>query len=177
MAAIAYLILQREILRAEGRALGSGRGGGSGRQREVSALLYLLAIGAAFIHPQIADGLYVLGALMWLIPDPRIERALAQQPGSRPTEPAAPRSQALPDASPSRYASTETMDMSRHRSIPIQEGDDLSFSKARWSIPDQSTPAERRASAGGVLPPRPGRSESAPGERTSALAVVSYQLQ
>jgi hypothetical protein len=51
---------------------------GSDRKGKLSPLLYLLAIGVAFVQPQIADGLYVLGALIWLIPDRRIERALAQ---------------------------------------------------------------------------------------------------
>jgi hypothetical protein len=38
---------------------------------------YLAAIPAAFLHPAIAGGLYVLVALMWLIPDRRIERTVA----------------------------------------------------------------------------------------------------
>ena len=37
-----------------------------------------LAIGGAFVRPEIAEAIYVLVALMWLIPDSRIERALAQ---------------------------------------------------------------------------------------------------
>jgi hypothetical protein len=44
---------------------------------KISPLLYLLAIAAAFLHPGISVLLYLLGALMWLIPDRRIERALA----------------------------------------------------------------------------------------------------
>ena len=49
-------------------------------------MLYLLAIGAAFVDPRIAEGLYAAGALLWLIPDPRIERALARaRPGPTPT--------------------------------------------------------------------------------------------
>jgi hypothetical protein len=43
----------------------------------LSLLLYALAIAAAFVHTGIADALYLLVALMWLIPDRRIERALA----------------------------------------------------------------------------------------------------
>jgi hypothetical protein len=39
-------------------------------------VFYLLAIAAAFLHPWISVLLYLLGALMWLIPDRRIERVL-----------------------------------------------------------------------------------------------------
>ncbi len=81
MAGIAYLILQREILRAEGPHSVLAAAVGRDTKGKLSVLLYLLAIGAAFIHPPIADGLYVLGALLWLIPDRRIERAMAQEAG------------------------------------------------------------------------------------------------
>jgi hypothetical protein len=51
---------------------------------KISPLLYALAIGAAFVRPGIAEAVYVLVALMWLIPDRRIERALTQvEPGPR----------------------------------------------------------------------------------------------
>ena len=83
MAAIAYLILQRQILRAEGPHSVLAAAVGRDTKGKLSPLLYLLAIGAAFVHPQIADGLYVLSALMWLIPDRRIERALARSEESR----------------------------------------------------------------------------------------------
>src|SRR4029453_2762164 len=79
MAGIAYLILQREILRAEGPHSVRAAAGGRDTKGKLSVLLCLLAIGAAFIHPQIADGGYVLGALLWLLPDRRIERVLAQE--------------------------------------------------------------------------------------------------
>ncbi len=83
MAAIAYLILQRQILRAEGPHSVLAAAVGRDTKGKLSPLLYLLAIGAAFVRPQIADGLYVLSALMWLIPDRRIERALARSEESR----------------------------------------------------------------------------------------------
>jgi uncharacterized membrane protein len=77
MAAIAYLILQRQLLRSEGPRSLLARAVGSDRKGKVSLLFYLLAIGAAFLHPGISVLLYALGALLWLIPDRRIERALA----------------------------------------------------------------------------------------------------
>jgi TMEM175 potassium channel family protein len=78
MAGIAYLILQGQILRSEGPHSVLAAAVGRDTKGKLSPLLYLLAIGAAFVHPQIADGLYVLSALIWLIPDRRIERALAR---------------------------------------------------------------------------------------------------
>jgi uncharacterized membrane protein len=82
MAAFAYLILQRQILRAEGPHSLLARAMGRDIKGKLSPLLYALAIGAAFVRPEIAEVLYVLVALMWLIPDRRIERALAQaEPG------------------------------------------------------------------------------------------------
>jgi len=46
-------------------------------------LLYATAIGAALVHPGMAYILYLVVALMWLIPDRRIERALAQASSGR----------------------------------------------------------------------------------------------
>jgi uncharacterized membrane protein len=78
MAGFAYLMLQRQILRSEGPksilALALGRD----LKGKLSPLLYATAIGSAFVHPGIAYTLYLVVALMWLIPDPRIERALSQ---------------------------------------------------------------------------------------------------
>jgi uncharacterized membrane protein len=82
MAAIAYLMLQRQILRAEGPQSVLATALGRDAKGKLSMMLYALAIGAAFVHPRIAEGLYLLVALVWLIPDRRIERALAQaEPG------------------------------------------------------------------------------------------------
>jgi uncharacterized membrane protein len=82
MAAIAYWILQRQILRAEGPQSVLAAALGRDIKGKLSPLPYALAIGAAFIHPGIADALYLLVALIWLIPDRRIERALTQvEPG------------------------------------------------------------------------------------------------
>jgi uncharacterized membrane protein len=89
MAAIAYWILQRQILRSEGPesilALALGRD----LKGKLSPLLYAMAIGSAFVHPGIAYCLYLLVALMWLIPDRRIERALSQASSGRSTAPGA----------------------------------------------------------------------------------------
>ena len=89
MAAIAYLILQRQILRADGPQSVLAAALGRDIKGKLSPLLYALAIGAAFVHPGIAEALYLLGALMWLIPDRRIERALTQAEPNRSGAPGA----------------------------------------------------------------------------------------
>jgi hypothetical protein len=50
---------------------------GSDRKGRMSLVLYLLAIPLAFVHPAIADTVYVAVALMWLVPDPRIEKRIS----------------------------------------------------------------------------------------------------
>jgi uncharacterized membrane protein len=76
MAAIAYYALQRIIIAKEGRESLLAQAIGRDWKGKLSPLLYLAAIPIAFISPWIASGLYVLGALFWLIPDPRIEHKL-----------------------------------------------------------------------------------------------------
>jgi uncharacterized membrane protein len=92
MAAIAYMILQGQILRAEGPRSVLAAAVGRDMKGKLSPLLYLLAIGTAFVHPLIADGVYVLVALMWLIPDRRIERALTRANSDPSEEPGVRRS-------------------------------------------------------------------------------------
>jgi uncharacterized membrane protein len=83
MAAIAYLILQRQILRSEGPRSLLAVALGPDLKGKLSPLLYALAIAAALLHPGIALLIYLVGALMWLIPDRRIERALAEADSNR----------------------------------------------------------------------------------------------
>jgi uncharacterized membrane protein len=77
MAAIAYTILQRQILRSEGPRSVLATAIGNDMKGKLSPLLYIVAIGGAFVNPAIAECMYVVVALVWLIPDRRIERALA----------------------------------------------------------------------------------------------------
>jgi uncharacterized membrane protein len=76
MAAIAYYVLQRTIIAKEGGESLLARAVGRDWKGKLSPLLYLAAIPLAFVSPWIASGLYVFAALLWLIPDPRIERKL-----------------------------------------------------------------------------------------------------
>jgi len=79
MAAIAYYILQQVILRSEGPSSTLARALGSDWQGKLSPMLYAVAIAVAFFNQWVSGALYVLVALIWLIPDPRIERALARR--------------------------------------------------------------------------------------------------
>jgi uncharacterized membrane protein len=76
MAALAYWLLERSIVRMQGADSPLAAALGRDVKGKLSPLLYILAIGSAFIAPRIAHALYVLVALMWLIPDRRIERRL-----------------------------------------------------------------------------------------------------
>jgi uncharacterized membrane protein len=76
MAAIAYYILQRAIIVQQGRDSLLATAIGRDWKGKFSPVLYLVAIPLAFVSPWIASGLYVFVALLWLIPDRRIERVL-----------------------------------------------------------------------------------------------------
>jgi uncharacterized membrane protein len=80
MSAIAYYILQTVILRNHDGdsplARAVGRNDFKGR---ISPVLYFLAILSTFIKPGIAELVYALVALMWLIPDRRIEKQVARK--------------------------------------------------------------------------------------------------
>ncbi len=72
-AAQAYTILQNAIIRLQGP--GSALAAAVGRDRKglISRLLYVTGIALAFVQPWLADACYVAVALMWLVPDRRIE--------------------------------------------------------------------------------------------------------
>ena len=78
MAGIAYYILQQTIIRKQGPASLLAVAVGRDLKGKLSPVLYMIAIPAAFVRPWIAGALYVAVALMWLVPDPRIERRLAK---------------------------------------------------------------------------------------------------
>jgi len=75
-AAIAYWLLQQAIIASQGQDSVLRRAIGSDWKGKLSPLLYLLAIGATFVAPWIGQLIYVAVALMWLVPDRRIERTL-----------------------------------------------------------------------------------------------------
>ncbi len=79
MPAIAYYMLQLSIIRVQGRSGPLARALGRDLKGKLSPLIYLAAIAFAFVTPWVSHGLYVLVALIWLVPDRRIERKMAKE--------------------------------------------------------------------------------------------------
>jgi len=73
MASIAYFLLERSIIACNGPDSRLARAVGSDLKTQASLALYVLAIALAYVRPWIAIALYVVNALMWFIPDRRIE--------------------------------------------------------------------------------------------------------
>jgi uncharacterized membrane protein len=78
LAGVAYLILERTIIRHQGAESKLAAAVGKDVKAKVSALMYALAIPLAFVHHWIAEAIYIVVALLWLVPDPRIESALGR---------------------------------------------------------------------------------------------------
>jgi uncharacterized membrane protein len=78
MAAISYWILQRAIIRQQGTRSLLAEAVGVDWKGKLSPVVYAMAILLAFVSPWIANGLFILVALIWLIPDRRIERLLTR---------------------------------------------------------------------------------------------------
>jgi uncharacterized membrane protein len=78
LASIAYYILQRLIISQQGPDSKLKAAIGTDIKGKISPVIYLVAIPLAFAHQWISEVLYVLVALMWLIPDRRIESKLTE---------------------------------------------------------------------------------------------------
>lgn len=74
MSAIAYFILQTVIIKSQGKDSMLAKAIGKDLKGKASPILYVFAICSVFFHPKIAQGIYLLVALIWLIPDKRIEK-------------------------------------------------------------------------------------------------------
>ena len=81
LCAIAYTILQNIIIAHHGMTAEVARALGRDVKGKISALLYAAAIPLAFVHPAISGAIYVTVALIWLVPDRRIEDTL-REPGT-----------------------------------------------------------------------------------------------
>jgi uncharacterized membrane protein len=79
MAAFAYWLLQFTIIKQQGKDSVLAKAVGKDYKGKLSPIIYILAIPLAFIDPWFANGLYVLVAIMWIVPDPRIERVLVNE--------------------------------------------------------------------------------------------------
>jgi len=75
-AAIAYTILARTLMAAQGEGSRLAAAVGKDKKGRFSLVCYALAIPLAFVLPWLSVAIYVLVALIWLAPDPRIERTL-----------------------------------------------------------------------------------------------------
>ena len=78
MAGIAYYILQSLIIRNEGEHSLLKRAIGKDVKGKISPFLYLAAIALSWVNAVVSGLIYLIAALIWLIPDRRIERTLRQ---------------------------------------------------------------------------------------------------
>jgi uncharacterized membrane protein len=79
MAGVAWYILERLIIRHQGRDSVLGHAVGIRWKETVSPLCYLVGIPLAYVNVWISISLFVFVAVLWLVPDPRIERALSRR--------------------------------------------------------------------------------------------------
>jgi uncharacterized membrane protein len=80
MAAMAYWILQMCILKEHGKNSVLAKAIGRDIKGKISPVLYAIAIVSTPFHEWVAEFLYVVVALMWLMPDRRIEKVLRHNP-------------------------------------------------------------------------------------------------
>lgn len=78
MAAIAYYVLVRVLLVGHGPGSALARAIGSDFKGKTSVVIYAVGIALAFYRPWLGNALYFMVALIWLCPDRRIEKTLAQ---------------------------------------------------------------------------------------------------
>ncbi len=79
MAGVAYYILEHAIIRQQGPGSILAAAVGNRWKENLSPLCYLAAIPLAFVSVWIAIGLFIFVAVLWLVPDRRIERVLAEK--------------------------------------------------------------------------------------------------
>jgi uncharacterized membrane protein len=78
-AAIAYFVLTKALIAHHGRDSTLAMSIGRDRKGRISLAVYVVAVPLAFVQPWIACACYFLVAVMWLIPDPRIEKTLRKE--------------------------------------------------------------------------------------------------
>ena len=77
-AGLAYYVLQSEIIACEGPSSRLALAVGRDVKGKISPLAYAAAVPLAFASPWLSQALYVAVALMWIVPDPRIEKRLSE---------------------------------------------------------------------------------------------------
>lgn len=85
MSAVASSILHATILRKQGAESLLAKAIGKDIEGKLSVLLYVAAIGLSYVYVPLAGSLYVLVAVLWLVPDRRIEAVLADQAAVKQT--------------------------------------------------------------------------------------------
>ena len=75
---LAYTVLQRTLIAVDGSASLLAVAVGGDFKGKLSLAAYAAAIPLAFVHPAMAGAIYVMVALMWLVPDRRIEKVIAR---------------------------------------------------------------------------------------------------
>lgn len=83
LAAVAYYILQTALIRQQGRDGALAQAIGGDWKGRLSPVVYIIGLGLALIHPLLGVGAYTVVALIWLVPDRRVEHYV-----SRLSEPA-----------------------------------------------------------------------------------------
>ena len=81
LAGIAYYILEATIIRSQGAGSRLKAAVGGEAKGRISVVLYVAAIPLAFVNALISDAVYVVVALMWLVPDRRIETLFEESMG------------------------------------------------------------------------------------------------
>lgn len=79
MNSVAYFILERCLIRANGKESLLARALGSDLKGKISTLLYAVGIGMSFVNTTVSLVLYTVVAIIWLVPDTRIEKLVAEK--------------------------------------------------------------------------------------------------
>ncbi|HRH59613.1 MAG TPA: TMEM175 family protein [Chitinophagaceae bacterium] len=79
MAGVAYYILSQQLIKLHGKKSTLAIAVGRDKKGIISVVIYAVAIAMAFIHPMIGFALYAVVAIIWFIPDRRIERVINKE--------------------------------------------------------------------------------------------------
>ena len=79
MASIAYYFLAHSLINVHGKESTLATALGKDRKGIISSIIYVIGIGLSFIHPFIGFGMYVVVAVIWFLPDRRIEKKLEHE--------------------------------------------------------------------------------------------------
>jgi uncharacterized membrane protein len=79
LAGVAYFVLTRALIRRHGEESALAKALGRDFKGKISVVFYAVAIALALAAPWLSCGIYVLVAVVWLVPDRRIENALAER--------------------------------------------------------------------------------------------------